>query len=282
MGAAGLIEIKRRLKSVESTRKITKAMGLVATSKLRKVRNELANNEKYNELCKDIVDVVVSNLTEGYESIYCTERKGDKLYIVLTSDTGLCGGYNNNVIAYLKEVLDNESGTEKIVLVGSKGLSYMSKYSLNTFNEYVSIPDIPTISEINKIYNEAIYLYKQGEVSEVNIVYTKFISPMKQEPILIKMLPFEVNSSKKEDYLIEPDFEEVLNNSIDTYLKSQLQNCMLHAKASEQSSRMTAMDGATENASDIINNLNIKYNRIRQSVITQEISEIVGGAEAQK
>ena len=282
MGAAGLIEIKRRLKSVESTRKITKAMGLVATSKLRKVRNELANNEKYNELCKDIVDVVVSNLPEGYESIYCTEIKGDKLYIVLTSDTGLCGGYNNNVIAYLKEVLDNESGTEKIVLVGSKGLSYMSKYSLNTFNEYVSIPDIPTISEINKIYNEAIYLYKQGEVSEVNIVYTKFISPMKQEPILIKMLPFEVNSSKKEDYLIEPDFEEVLNNSIDTYLKSQLQNCMLHAKASEQSSRMTAMDGATENASDIINNLNIKYNRIRQSVITQEISEIVGGAEAQK
>ena len=282
MGAAGLIEIKRRLKSVESTRKITKAMGLVATSKLRKVRNELANNEKYNELCKDIVDVVVSNLPEGYESIYCTERKGDKLYIVLTSDTGLCGGYNNNVIAYLKEVLDNESGTEKIVLVGSKGLSYMSKYSLNTFNEYVSIPDIPTISEINKIYNESIYLYKQGEVSEVNIVYTKFISPMKQEPILIKMLPFEVNSSKKEDYLIEPDFEEVLNNSIDTYLKSQLQNCMLHAKASEQSSRMTAMDGATENASDIINNLNIKYNRIRQSVITQEISEIVGGAEAQK
>ena len=105
---------------------------------------------------------------------------------------------------------------------------------------------------------------------------------MKQEPILIKMLPFEVNSSKKEDYLIEPDFEEVLNNSIDTYLKSQLQNCMLHAKASEQSSRMTAMDGATENASEIINNLNIKYNRIRQSVITQEISEIVGGAEAQK
>ena len=282
MGAAGLIEIKRRLKSVESTRKITKAMGLVATSKLRKVRNELANNEKYNELCKDIVDVVVSNLPEGYESIYCTERKGDKLYIVLTSDTGLCGGYNNNVIAYLKEVLDNESGTEKIVLVGSKGLSYMSKYSLNTFNEYVSIPDIPTISEINKIYNEAIYLYKQGEVSEVNIVYTKFISPMKQEPILIKMLPFEVNSSKKEDYLIEPDFKEVLNNSIDTYLKSQLQNCMLHAKASEQSARMTAMDGATKNASDIINNLNIKYNRIRQSVITQEISEIVGGAEAQK
>ena len=282
MGAAGLIEIKRRLKSVESTRKITKAMGLVATSKLRKVRNELANNEKYNELCKDIVDVVVSNLPEGYESIYCTERKGDKLYIVLTSDTGLCGGYNNNVIAYLKEVLDNESGTEKIVLVGSKGLSYMSKYSLNTFNEYVSIPDIPTIAEINKIYNEAIYLYKQGDISEVNIVYTKFISPMKQEPILIKMLPFEVNSSKKEDYLIEPDFEEVLNNSIDTYLKSQLQNCMLHAKASEQSSRMTAMDGATENASDIINNLNIKYNRIRQSVITQEISEIVGGAEAQK
>ncbi|MCQ2969417.1 MAG: F0F1 ATP synthase subunit gamma [Clostridium sp.] len=282
MGAAGLIEIKRRLKSVESTRKITKAMGLVATSKLRKVRNSLSNNEKYNELCKDIVDVVISNLPEGYESIYCTERKGDKLYIVLTSDTGLCGGYNNNVISYLKEVLDKESGTEKIVLVGNKGLSYISKYGLRTFNQYVSIPDIPTIAEINKIYNEAIYLYKQGDISDVNIVYTRFISPMKQEPTLIKMLPLEVNSKENEDYLIEPDFEEVLNNSIDTYLKSELQNCMLHAKASEQSARMTAMDGATENASDIIKNLNIKFNRIRQSVITQEISEIVGGAEAQK
>lgn len=282
MGAAGLIEIKRRLKSVESTRKITKAMGLVATSKLRKVRNELANNEKYNDLCKEIVDVVVSNLPEGYETIYCTKRNSDKLYIVLTSDTGLCGGYNNNVISHLKQVLDNESGNAKILLVGSKGSSYMDKYGLHSFNEYVSIPDIPTVSEINKIYNEAIYLYKQGEISEVNIVYTKFISPMRQDPVILKMLPFEPNKEEKDNYLIEPNFEEVLNNSIDTYLKSQLQNCMLHAKASEQSARMTAMDGATENANDIIQNLNIKYNRIRQSVITQEISEIVGGAEAQK
>lgn len=282
MGSAGLIEIKRRLKSVENTRKITKAMGLVATSKLRKVRNELTNNEKYNELCKDIVDAVISNIPEGYESIYCTNNRGNKLYVVLTSDTGLCGGYNNNVIAYLKGILDKESGNEKIVLVGSKGSSYMNKYGLSTFNEYVSIPDIPTIVEINKIYNEAIYLYKQGEVSEVNIVYTKFVSPIKQEPVVLKMLPFELASYKNEEFLIEPEFEEVLNNSIDTYLKSQLQNCMLHAKASEMASRMTAMDGATENASDIIKNLNIKYNRIRQSVITQEISEIVGGAEAQK
>lgn len=282
MGAAGLIEIKRRLKSVESTRKITKAMGLVATSKLKKVRKELTNNIEYNKLCKNIVDVVISNLPDGYESIYCTERTGDKLYIVLTSDTGLCGGYNNNVVAYLKEVLGKESENTKIVLVGSKGLSYIKKYGLTTFNEYVAIPDIPTVAEINKIYNEAIYLYKQGEISEVNIVYTEFISPIKQEPKVVKLLPFEQKGKEQGNFIIEPDFEEVLNNSIDMYLKSELNHCMLNSKASEQSARMTAMDGATENANDIIRNLQIKYNRIRQSVITQEISEIVGGAEAQK
>lgn len=281
MGAAGLIEIKRRIKSVESTRKITKAMGLVATSKLRKVRKELIANEEYAKLCKEVINEVISNMPEEYDSIYYTSLDGEKLYIVLTSDTGLCAGYNNNVILYLSNLI-SENGDGKVILVGSKGISYVNRYGISTFLEYVDLPDMPTTKDINKIYNEAIYLFEKGEVSEVNIVYTEFLSPVKQEVKSYKILPIERKENSIGQYIIEPNIEEVFKNSLDMYLKSQLRNCMLHAKASEQSSRMTAMDGATENANDILQNLNIKFNRIRQSIITQEISEIVGGAEAQK
>ena len=281
MGAAGLIEIKRRIKSVESTRKITKALGLVATSKLRKARKELVANEQYNNLCKEVIKEVVSSMPEDFDSIYYKNFNGDKLYIVLTSDTGLCAGYNNNVVIYLNNLIE-KSGGAKVILVGSKGISYVSRYGINTYSEYVGLPDMPATKDVNKIYNDAIYLYEKGEVSEVNIVYTEFISPVKQEVKSIKILPIEKESGNARQYIIEPNEEAVFKNAIDMYLKSQLKTCMLSAKASEHSARMTAMDGATENADDILQNLHIKFNRIRQGIITQEISEIVGGAEAQK
>ena len=281
MGAAGLIEIKRRMKSVESTRKITKAMGLVATSKLRKARKELIANEQYNNLCKEVISEVVSSMPEDFDSIYYKSFDGDNLYIVLTSDTGLCAGYNNTVAIYLNNLVQ-KSGGAKVVVVGSKGISYLSRYKISTYAEYVDLPDMPATKDINRIYNDAIYLYEKGDVSEVNIVYTEFISPVKQEVKSVKILPIEKKASREGQYIIEPNEEAVFKNAIDMYLKSQLKTCMLSAKASEHSARMTAMDGATENANDILQSLNIKFNRIRQGIITQEISEIVGGAEAQK
>lgn len=282
MGAAGLIEIKRRIKSVESTRKITKAMALVATSKLRKVRKELIANEQYSNICKEVINEVISSIPEDYESIYFKKNNGDKLYIVLTSDTGLCAGYNNNIALILSNKLKKEINDSKVVVVGSKGISYVSRYGISTFSEYVDLPDIPATKDVNKIYNDAIYLYKKGEVSEVNIVYTKFISPVKQDVLIERILPLEKEKTVETEYIIEPNLEEVLKNAMDMYLKSQLKTCMLSAKASEHSARMTAMDGATENANELLQGLNIKFNRIRQGIITQEISEIVGGAEAQK
>ena len=281
MGAAGLIEIKRRIKSVESTRKITKAMGLVATSKLRKARKELIANEQYNNLCKEVISEVVSSMPEDFDSIYYKSFDGDKLYIVLTSDTGLCAGYNNTVAIYLNNLVQ-KSGGAKVVVVGSKGISYLSRYKISTYAEYVDLPDMPATKDINRIYNDAIYLYEKGDVSEVNIVYTEFISPVKQEVKSVKILPIEKKASREGQYIIEPSEEAVFKNAIDMYLKSQLKTCMLSAKAREHSARMTAMDEATENANDILQSLNIKFNRIRQGIITQEISEIVGGAEAQK
>lgn len=281
MGAAGLIEIKRRIKSVESTRKITKAMGLVATSKLRKARKELVVNEQYNNLCKEVIKEVVSSMPEDFDSIYYKNFNGDKLYIVLTSDTGLCAGYNNNVVVYLNNLIE-KSGGAKVILVGSKGISYVSRYGINTYSEYVGLPDMPATKDVNKIYNDAIYLYKKGEVSEVNIVYTEFISPVKQEVKSIKLIPLEKKFGQSGKYIIGPNEETVFDNAMDMYIKSQIKTCMLSAKASEHSARMMAMDAATENADEILRNLRMKFNRIRQGIITQEISEIVGGAEAQK
>ncbi|WP_411168987.1 ATP synthase F1 subunit gamma [Clostridium sp. MB05] len=283
MGSAGLIEIKRRIKSVESTRKITKAMNLVATSKLRKTRKELNDNEQYYSLCQEILDNLMAVLPQDYESPFFKEdsKNLDKLYIVIASDTGLCGGFNGNIANIMNEMI-KDKGSSKVVVAGSKGISYMKKYGFDTVREYVEIPDIPTIKEVRAIYEDSLYMFKRGEIGEVNIVFTEFISPIKQEVRIEKLFPLEIESKESQQFLIEPSLEEVLNSSLDAYFKSKLRRAMLHSKVSEQSARMTAMDGATRNANDILQSLNLKYNRIRQGMITQEISEIVGGAEAQK
>lgn len=283
MGAAGLIEIKRRIKSIESTRKITKAMHLVATSKLRKARKELNGNEEYYNLCKEILDTVISSMPEYYENPFLKNdsKNLDKLYIVMTSDTGLCGGFNGNIANNLNEKIQDKSYA-KIMVVGGKGISYMKKYGFQTVKEYIDIPDIPTIKEVRRIYEDALYMFKNGEVSEVNVVYTEFKSPVQQNFKIEKLFPIDVEDVKNQQFLIEPNFEEVLNSSLDSYFKSKLRRAMLNSKVSEQSTRMSSMDGATKNANDILQSLNLKYNRIRQGMITQEISEIVGGAEAQK
>ena len=283
MGSAGLIEIKRRIKSVESTRKITKAMNVVATSKLRKVRKELGNSEDYYKLSEEIVNNLVSSLPDDYENTFFNTSSNDldKLYIVMTSDTGLCGGFNGNVANRLNEIIVNKSSS-RVLVVGSKGISYMKRYGLDTEKEYVDIPDIPTIKEVRAIYDDVVRMFKNGEIGEVNIVFTEFESPIKQEVKVEKLFPLVIKSESSKQFLVEPSLEEVLNSSLDIYFKCKIRRAMLHSKVSEQSARMTAMDGATRNANDILQSLNLKYNRIRQGMITQEISEIVGGAEAQK
>ncbi|MGN2371366.1 ATP synthase F1 subunit gamma [Clostridium cagae] len=283
MGSAGLIEIKRRIKSVESTRKITNAMGLVATSKLRKTRKELFINKKFFEETEKIIEKLASTISQDDDSIYFKSNKSKyKLYILVSSDTGLCGSYNNTVVSYLDSLVRDEKENIKIITVGSKGLSYVKRIGLDTIADYVDIPDIPTIKEVKIVFESALKMYKDGEVSEINVAYLDFVSPVKQEPKAEKLLPIEKITSVPEEFITEPNSEEVLNNALNIHLKGKFRNILLSAKCSEQSSRMTAMNGATQNANDILDNLNLKYNRIRQQIITQEISEIVGGAEAQK
>lgn len=283
MCAAGLLNIKRRIKSVESTRKITNAMGLVATSKLRKSRKELNVNGDFINSVEPIVRRLASATAEDYSSAYFESNKSEnKLYIVLTSESGLCGGFNANVVSYLSQKIKDERDTAKVIVVGKRGIGYVKRAKIDTIAEYVDISDLPTVSEAKVIFEKALKMYLDEEVSEVNIVYCEFVSPVKQVPKCEKILPIEKVSGESAQCLIEPNVEQVLNDSLNIYLKSKVRSIMLSSKCSEQSARMTAMDGATQNANDLLTALNIKYNRIRQYMITQEISEIVGGAAAQK
>ncbi|WP_326511663.1 ATP synthase F1 subunit gamma [Clostridium intestinale] len=282
MAGAGLIQIKRRIKSITNTKKITKAMGLVATSKLRKTRKQLSFNDKYFNSLKDLTESLISSIEEDDNSIYFkANNQGPALYILIASDTGLCGGFNGNIVNYFMTQSVNAENAE-VMVVGQKGLSYLKRYNQSTLAEYVDIPDVPTVKEAKIIYEHAIRLYKEGSISEINVIYAEFISPVKQNMKKVKLLPMDKIEGKKANIIAEPNIEEVVEGTLDIYLKSYILNCMLNSKASEQSARMTAMDGATNNASDLLDALNTKYNRIRQTAITQEISEIVGGAEAQK
>lgn len=283
MGAAGLLEIKKRIKSVENTRKITNAMGLVATSKLRKSRKELSVNNKFIESTEPIVRNLAIAASEDGGNIYFDGNESEnKLYVVITSDSGLCGGFNGNVVSYLETLIGDKKNNAKIIVVGSRGIGYVKRAKLDIVTEYVEISDLPTVREAKVIFDKALEMYINEEVSEVNIVYSNFVSPVRQEPVVNKLLPIEKPEGKTNKSIVEPNLETVLGDALNVYLKGKIRGVLLNSKCSEQSSRMTAMDGATKNANDLLSNLKLRYNRIRQGAITQEINEIVGGATAQK
>lgn len=287
MAGAGLIAIKRRIRSINNTKKITKAIGLVATSKLRKSREVLVlNNAYYDELKKVIQQILQEN--EFDNNMYIEGNQSNKkLYISLTSDSGLCGGFNGNVVSKTLDSISQDKENSKLIIVGQKGRAYFKRFNIEAIAEYVEIPDIPTIKEVNIILDKALELFLKEEVGEVNVVYTKFVSAVKQEVKVKRILPFDTEDLKEENTIValsefEPSREKMLISIARSYLNQTLLNLMLNAKTSEQQARMTSMDGATKNADDLLDKLNLKYNRIRQSAITQEISEIVGGAEAQR
>jgi F-type H+-transporting ATPase subunit gamma len=283
MAGAGLIAIKRRINSITNTRKITKAMGLVATAKLRKSREKLIINEQYYNSTVEIMKNILDNLED--ESIYTHGNKSKKkLYIVLTSETGLCGGFNGNVINAAIEQIKEYKEDSLVMVVGKKGKDYFNKLKYETAAEYVDVPDIPTSKEATMIANHAIELFRTGMVGEVYIVYTMFVSAVKMTVLTDKLFPVPFSSGYTPSGIMrfEPSVEDIVDDYIDLYLKECIMYCLLNSKASEHSTRMSAMDSSTKNANDLINKLKLKYNRIRQSIITQEISEIVGGAEAQK
>lgn len=283
MAGAGLINIKRRIKSVTNTQKITRAMGLVSTSKLRKCREKLKPNQRYSATFEN----TIKDLITGYEGSnkYTQDNKSsNELYIILTSDSGLCGSFNSSLLKTVYEKIEGKEDTVKLIIVGQKGRTFFNRYKFESAAEYVDIDDVPTVKEGRTISEKARSLYEKGEVGKVYIAYTKFINTIKQDVTIEKLLPFEVkDADKTEKYIdFEPERGKIIETIVPIYLNQKILNFMLNSKISEQATRMSAMDGATKNASDLLDDLNLKYNKVRQGAITQEITEIVGGSEALK
>lgn len=284
MAGAGLIAIKRRIKSVTNTKKITKAMGLVATSKLRKVKAIMEFNSRYN----NEVEYIEKNIISLIDSSSCKFTDGNsskkKLYVVFTSDSGFCGGYNGNIVNSALGAIKGDRENNLIMILGQKGREYLRRFKYETTAEYVGLSDVPNMEEARMIADDVIRLFENGEVGEVYIVYIKFISSVRQDPVVERLLPLEKSESENSEgnFIYEPQPNDMIEDIINIYIRSKLLNSLMSAKISEHNARMTAMDGASKNADDILNTLNLKYNRIRQTFITQEITEIVGGTEAQK
>ncbi len=282
MAGAGLLDIKRRIRSVTSTEKITKAMGLVATSKLRKAKARLSVNENYFNNLNEISGELFASLDDISDSIFIQGNGNDKkLYILISSDSGLCGSFNSNPANYLKEKYGDE--IQSVIVVGRRGLSYAKKFHYNTIAEYVDLSEEPSTKDASMICKKALTEFKNGNFGEVIIVYTKFVSSVVQETVEQRLLPIEMPNSENgnELYDVECKEDEVLEAVMGSYMISNVMYAFCQSRTSEQSARMQAMDGASKNAQDILDSLKIQYNKIRQDAITQEISEIVGGSEAQ-
>jgi len=284
MAGMGLLAIKRRIKSITNTTKITRAMGLVATSKYKKIKKKVDTNNNYLYALEETIKQVCNNYED--DSIYIRGNDNSKkLYVVLTSDTGLCGGFNWSVVNEIIDKLKRDKEDYNIVVVGQKGRIIFKKLNIETVAEYVDILDKPSQKEATTISNHVLSMYKNCEVGEVYIVYKKLVSTLKNEVKIEKLLPlyFDVKENNNKDYVdISAINEKTMYEITSLFLSGKVLNSLLHSKASEHRARMESMGSATNNANDILDRLNLSYNRIRQSAITQEIAEIVGGAEAQR
>ena len=278
-------EIKTRIKSVESTKQITKAMELVSSSKFRKAKERAESSRPYFNTLYNTVQDIAKN-TSNSRNVFLKERKVNNVcYIVIAGDRGLAGGYNSNI---LKAVLaDNKLGTGKIIPVGKKAKESLSKRGYEVM-DYIESVEKCVYEDANRVAKAAMEAYKNGEVDEVNLVYTEFISALSQEPKIVKLLPVTIDNTNTEtevkkskaavQYL--PSADAVLGYILPKYVSGSVYGAIAESFASEQAARRTAMESATDNANEMISKLELVYNRARQAAVTQEISEIVGGAAA--
>jgi F-type H+-transporting ATPase subunit gamma len=284
MAGVGMKDIKRRIKSVESTMQITKAMELVASSKLRKAKEKVENSRPYFNTLYDTMRKI-SRSTKGLKSQFTVDRDtGKKGYIVVAGDRGLAGGYNSNVLKTAISHMDNQK--YPVIAVGKKSMDFFNKRGYPLHGKFSSGAESIDVAEIHQISEEAIALYKSGEIDELYIVFTKFVSTLTQEPQIIKLLPLKFDdegaAAKSSLTVYEPSPEGVFDYLVPKYIDGIIFGAIVESFASEQGARRTAMESATDNAEDMIGSLQLKYNRARQATITQEISEIVAGAEALK
>lgn len=274
--------IKRRIKSVGSTKQITKAMQLVASSKLRKAKARAEQARPYfNELYKTMCEIASANT--DFSTIYTVKREvKHRLFIVVAGDRGLAGGYNSNILKMAVAAHENDAEKPKIIAIGKKAGEFFSKRDYDIVASYANIAEDIKPNTAQDIANIAIDMFANGEVDEVVVFYTMFVSSMSQEPHSMSVLPMD--TVELEDYGVmtyDPSPEAVFNRIVPRFTASLIQCAVVESYASEQGARRTAMENATDNADAMTENLSLLYNRARQSSITTEIIDIVSGASAQ-
>lgn len=278
---ASKLEIKNRIKSVDSTKKITKAMQLVAASKLRKCKERMEENREYAKYLKETVDSILSSI-DNFDHPYLSENDSNKtLRIVFTSDMGLCGAYNANIFKLIKSEAKDD---DFLIILGSHGINWANHEHLNVV-ESLSNVDEEGYEDIVRIAQKALQMYCNNEIGKIEVVYTRFVNAVTFEPVSQVLLPVNKDDVKEEkqtsiETIFEPSGEEILDDLVPMYLKSVLFSYWLETKTSEQASRQTAMENATDNAEELRDMLELEFNKARQAAITQEITEIVGGANA--
>lgn len=283
-------EIRSKIKSVQNTRKITKAMEMVAASKMRRAQERMRAARPYSEKIR-IIASHLANANPEYRPVYMAERDLKAAgVIVVSTDKGLCGGLNTNVfrvlINLIREFKEKNISTQ-FTAIGSKGFQFLNRAKAKILSQSVHLGDTPHMDILIGAITAQLEAFERGEVDAVYLAYTRFVNTMKQEPVLEKLLPLsgdelaqDANGKAGWDYIYEPDAESILNGLLKRYIEALIYQAVAENMASEQSARMVAMKAASDNAKNVIGELQLTYNKTRQAAITKELSEIVGGAAA--
>jgi len=290
---AGSKEIRTKIKSVQNTRKITKAMEMVAASKMRKAQERMRAARPYADKIRNVA-AHMAEANPEYRHPFLVKRDVVKNagVIVVTTDKGLCGGLNTNVlrstVAKFKE-FDASGVKVQVTAVGNKGFGFMNRLGAKLVSHVIGLGDTPHLEKLIGAVKIQLDAYEKGEVDVVYLAYTKFINTMKQESVVEQLLPltadkFTQSAAEKQayswDYIYEPDAQTVVDDLLVRYVEALVYQAVAENMASEQSARMVAMKSASDNAKSVIGELQLSYNKARQAAITKELSEIVGGAAA--
>ena len=285
---AGAKEIRTKIKSIQNTQKITKAMEMVAASKMRKAQDRMNAARPYAQKIRNVVAHLAHASTE-YHHPFLLEREPKRIgYLIVSSDRGLCGGLNVNMYRAALNDMDrwqNAGGELSFSIVGAKALAFFKRFGANIVSETSHIGDAPALMDLIGAVKVMLDAYEDGELDRLFFVHNEFVNTMTQKPVVDQLLPLvpdEEESLKKHhwDYLYEPDAKASLDILLTRYIESLVYQGVVENIACEQSARMVAMKSASDNAGNLIDELQLIYNKARQAAITQEISEIVGGAAA--
>lgn len=280
-------EIKQKIGSIRNTQKITSAMEMVAASKMRKAQTRMEAGRPYAEKIRAVVGHM-ANATSEYRHAYLQEREVKRVgYIVITSDRGLCGGLNTNLLRNLTKDLKqfhNDKVEVDICAIGQKGVSFFKSFGGNVVAAKTHMGDAPEINDLIGSVKVMLDAFDNGDIDRLYLVGNEFVNTMTQKPTVKQLLPLEAEQdealSGHWDYIYEPDTQGLLNEILVRYIESQVYQGVVENTACEMAARMLAMKAATDNAGDFIKELNLLYNKARQAAITQEISEICSGAAA--